>query len=43
MDSEFQTKGAPIVSNVLKSCKYNGLRKGYQEEQMYVKEAFVGK
>lgn len=43
MEENFHTKGAPIVASVLKSCMYNGLRKGFQVEQMYVKEAFVGK
>jgi ribosomal protein L22 len=36
-------KGGKIVKSVLQAARVNGIRKGYAEERMWVKEVVLGK
>jgi hypothetical protein len=36
-------KGSTIVRQVLDSCRYNGIKKGYSEDRFWVKEVIIGR
>jgi ribosomal protein L22 len=36
-------KGGPMIKSVLEAARVNGIKKGYAEERMYVKEVVLGK
>lgn len=36
-------KGGPLIKSVLEAARVNGIKKGYAEERMFVKEIILGK
>lgn len=41
--SNLAKKGGPLVKSVLEAARVNGIKKGYAEERMFVKEIVLGK